>query len=138
MTQLTPGIYGTEFKSVRGPFGLRCGQMRSNSLVHNAGWYNRNGEKIGWGDLTNENILEIIDGLEDGELFIVLGEMDSFWKFVEQHGTIGSMCQRSEKEAQPGIEYIAEKARIVVSPGKAQFAGNDISPEEVLALMKNE
>jgi len=33
-------------------FGICNGQMRSCDFVHNGGWYNKSGEKIGWGDLS--------------------------------------------------------------------------------------
>jgi len=32
--------------------GLREGVIRCREEVHNGGWYNTLGEKLGWGDLT--------------------------------------------------------------------------------------
>lgn len=37
-------------------FGLKVGAVRGKDLVHNGGWYNGVGEKIGWGDLAVEDI----------------------------------------------------------------------------------
>ena len=70
-------------------FGLHAGQIRSvnysncrecgidEKLVHNGGWYNREGEKIGWGDLSLGDMENVRRHLEPKGAFIVLSETDS-------------------------------------------------------------
>ena len=116
--RLTKGCFGHQFKSniLRGFEFLRCGQMRrKETFGHNAGWYNKLGEKIGWGDLNKEDVVQLTKTLQDGELFITLGEQDSFWNFVTKIGVIGSMCATKEEEKEPGPYYVAEKARFVIT-----------------------
>jgi hypothetical protein len=94
--------------------GCKTGQMRQNEKVHNGGWYNATGEKIGWGDLNQDDIDRIAHRLpKDGVLFI-LGEQDSFWKFVTHNpGPIGDCCVTNAQEKNPGIEYVLERAFLV-------------------------
>ena len=115
--KLEKGMYGSEFRSKKGPFGLACGQMRGHDFCHNAGWYNKAGEKLGWGDLSLDDIRTICREIDPGELFVILSEHDSFWKFTTSIGTIGSMCSvRPDAEA-PGVDYIAEHARYIIANG---------------------
>lgn len=101
---LEPGIYGTEFNPKKGPFGLRCGQMKCGyKMYHNASWYNKLGQKIGWGDLSEDNLLEIKIKIPSDELFIILGEHDSYWNLTPE-----------EKIKLP-IKYILKKYRCVIS-----------------------
>lgn len=117
MTVLTKGMYGNEFKPVKGRFGLHCGQTRRSEWFHNAGWYNIEGEKIGWGDLAELDLKIISDGLETGEVFIILREVASFWKFVKQYGCVGSLCGVSPDMESPGLDYCIENAACVIKPG---------------------
>lgn len=115
---LIKGMFGTEFNPSRINFaGLCCGQMRGGStkIGHNSGWYNKAGEKLGFGDLNAEDVRKIQDNLEPGQFFVVLSEHDSFWNFVRAYGPIGAMCVRDEKEEAPGQEYIAERFMYAVS-----------------------
>ena len=84
MAQLIKGMYGHEFKPTCNLFGLYCGQMRGGDakMTHNSGWYNKSGEKLGFGDLSVKDFKKISKELEKDELFIILGESDSFWNFV--------------------------------------------------------
>ena len=76
--RLTKGMFGHEFAPAQGAlFGFRAGQMRSNDYVHNGGWYNKAGEKLGWGDLSEEDMVRLMQELEDGEFFIILPESAS-------------------------------------------------------------
>jgi hypothetical protein len=111
--QLTKGMYGTEFNQTSGLFGLRCGQMR-NIGTHNSGWYNRAGEKIGFGDLTVGDFERIASELEDNDMFIVLKEDDSFWNFVTKPGLVGSMASTSPDVQAPGVDYVAEHAQYAI------------------------
>lgn len=114
MAQLTKGMYGHEFKSQSNLFGLRCGQMRSGEMVHNGGWYNKVGEKLGWGDLSGDDFKKIYAELEDDEMFIILHESDSFWNFVTKPGLIGSMAQVKPDVNAPGVEYVADRCAYVI------------------------
>ncbi len=112
--QLTKGMYGNEFGSKSNLFGLRCGQCRYDSLVHNGGWYNKTGERLGWGDLSLEDFLRVYGEVADDELFVVLGEVGSFWNFVKHPGTIGALARTKPGIEEPGRDYIAEHARFII------------------------
>jgi hypothetical protein len=114
--QLTKGMYGHQFQPKGNLFGLYCGQCRSDDFVHNGGWYNRAGEKLGWGDLSPQDFQRISDKLDDGELFIVLYESDSFWNFVTHNpGIIGSMCATKPTVGAPGVDYVAKKCCYIIA-----------------------
>jgi hypothetical protein len=103
MSQLTKGMYGTEFCQKGDIFGLHCGQMRSrDKITHNSGWYNRAGEKLGWGDLDAKDFERIARELEYGEYFIVLSEQDSYWKVDK------------EMVEAPGTDYVVEHAMYII------------------------
>ena len=116
--KLTQGMFGHEFSSVKTPFNIVCGQMRGGSgkITHNSGWYNTDGEKLGWGDLSDSDFKNIRAQLEPGQKFVVLSERDSFWNFVKVPGMIGSMCGVDPAEAHPGREYLLEHAKFVITP----------------------
>lgn len=100
-------------------FGLRQNQMRMDDFVHNGGWYNSQGEKIGWGDLSPNDIVRLSQELEDGEDFYVLGEQDSYWNFVKWAKTNGEVSASISPDAtNPGIKYVNEKARYLIQRGK--------------------
>jgi hypothetical protein len=116
--ELTKGMFGEQFKPQSPAFGIRCGQMRGNDFVHNGGWYNRQGEKLGWGDLSHDDLRNLRDQLDEGQLFIILGESDSFWNFVTEIGVIGSMCAVKPDINAPGPAYVAEHARFIIAHGR--------------------
>lgn len=91
-------------------FGLRVGQIRGRDMVHNAGWYDRTGKKLGWGDLSPDDFRRISLDLGEGELFIVLSESDSFWNFVTRKPTLAT----KPEEKAPGIDYVAEKCAYIL------------------------
>ncbi|MDP1689645.1 MAG: hypothetical protein Q8L52_00330 [bacterium] len=117
--RLTKGVYGHQFNRANNLFGIRCGQIRSHEFVHNGGWYNQQGEKLGWGDLTAADLQRISRELQDGELFVILPESASFWKFVEKEsaGPIGSMCATTSDEQAPGIDYVAAECSYIIARG---------------------
>jgi hypothetical protein len=144
--KMTQGMFGTEFgfaeqfKEAIELFGLRTGQMGRGDVGHNAGWYNKEGEKLGFGDLDKSNIPKIQKALEPGQWFITLGEQDSFWRFVTSYGPIGSMCARSEDEKNPGQKYVAEHYIYAFTKDKVycNYARGDIGeflPREELFRM---
>lgn len=128
MNRLSKGCFGHQFQTTTFPGFefLRCGQIRQKEhFGHNAGWYNKNGEKIGWGDLDVNDVQHLMKTLHDGELFITLGEHDSFWNFVTSFGMIGSMCSTDQKEQEPGIDYVAEKSRYIIAPNEMFINGDE-------------
>jgi hypothetical protein len=158
MNRLTKGCFGHQFQKITVPGFefLTCGQIRTHeNFGHNAGWYNKNGEKIGWGDLSKKDVQNIQKALQDGELFITVSEHDSFWNFVREFGSIGSMCRTTIDEQAPGIDYVSEKSRFIIAhnelfanavefwikPGEKkevdgiQFTGLEIN--EIKKLMQN-
>jgi hypothetical protein len=60
-------------------FKIREGQLRSNQHVHNGSWYDRDGLKLGWGDLSKEDIFRIAATIPTDDVFYVVGEHDSYW-----------------------------------------------------------
>lgn len=96
-------------------FGLHDSQISDPDLVHNGGWYNMFGQKLGWGDLSPAQIFRISQEIDGDELFIVLGEHDSFWNFVMQPGLTGedALVDRSA-ELRPGIEYVWKKCLLMI------------------------
>jgi hypothetical protein len=75
-------------------FELRQGQMRHKGVFfHNSGWYDKNGKKIGWGDLDGNDLNKIKNNISLNEVFIILRERDSFWNFVENQELL-VLCQK--------------------------------------------
>lgn len=92
------------------------GQMRMKNLIHNGGWYNQDGEKLGWGDLAATDLNRIATLLTPGEVFITLGEHDSHWAFqaVSREGPLRKLGLRDEQT--PGQMYVLARARWAVFP----------------------
>lgn len=112
---LIKGMFGTEFSPTSTPFSLCTGQMRATQITHNSGWYNAAGEKLGWGDLGVRDFRSIQANLEDREVFIILGEQDSFWNFVTDFGTLGSLCETKPTVEAPGKEYVERHMTYVIT-----------------------
>jgi len=109
--KLTQGMFGREI----GPkpitdFNLGSGQLRggSSKVTHNSGWYNTSGEKIGWGDLSSNDFRRIVAELESDQVFIVMGEQDSFWNFVTKVGVVGATATVQPTAECPGTEYVLQ------------------------------
>ncbi len=117
--RLTQGVYGNEFnQSGALIFGLHCGQIRGNDIVHNGGWYNSRGEKLGWGDLSAEDLVRIATELADHEVFVILPERASFWNFVQHNpGPLGSNAVTDVTEQAPGVDYIAQECLYLIKQG---------------------
>lgn len=107
MTLLTKGLYShSQHKSPSDLFGLVEGQMRRHhKMTHNSGWYNRAGEKLGWGDLSSDDMARIASEIPVDEFFIALSESKSYW----DHRT------NNIPEDSPGVAYIAEHAMYVIT-----------------------
>lgn len=113
--QLTPGLFGTEFNPKSELFGLMCGQMRGMKIIHNAGWYNRKGYKLGWGDLANYDFRRIAEEIQENEHFVILDEEHSFWEFVHAPQVIGSMAEVVPWIDKPGSQYVLKHARFIIA-----------------------
>ena len=120
LAALTPGMFGTYGKPLSPRFGMYSGQMRGGGgfIIHNAGWYNVAGEKLGFGDLGVMDFKTLRRRLRPKELFIALNEHDSFTCFITGHGLVGSSCTVSPAEAAPGSDYVAEHCRFIVRAGE--------------------
>ena len=107
--QLRPGVFGYRIGSEKNLFGLSYGQIHfsEESIYKNAGWYNKSCKRIGCGDLSADDFRRISDELEDGEMFIVLGEVRSL-----------SAMKAQLVENNPGVDYVAEHATYVIIPGQ--------------------
>lgn len=112
---LNKGVYGTEFRPVTGRFGLSCGQLRGSRVIHNGGWYNIYGEKIGWGDLSHRDLENISHGLTESEVFVILAEHSSYWAFVSSNK---EMNRVDPKEESPGLDYILNHFVYLIIKGK--------------------
>lgn len=114
MSKLTKGMYGmgTEFRSMSNLFGLRCGQKRRGMglMIQSSVWYNKAGEKLGFGDLSVKDFQRISKELEDGEIFIVIDGRNSLK---------GSL----------GIDYMAEYAQYIITRNQ-MYCFDSWSPEE--------
>lgn len=99
-------------------FGLREAQMRvsSEKCAHNAGWYNAAGERLGWGDLSFADLAAIAAGLEEGDVFIVLPEVQAHFAFVfpRRFRWVG---RRRTADA-PGPAYVRRHAQYAVVKGR--------------------
>lgn len=117
MSQLTKGMYGSEFSpELNQPFGLRCGQMRPmKGLIGNAGWYNRAGEKLGFGDIGSRDLQTIANELAPNEVFAIVPEQDSYWAFV--YPKKGFDLQ----EEAPGPDYVAQHAVYIVMQNEVLY-----------------
>lgn len=120
MAQLRKGMYPNK-KYKLGPFGLYCGQMRGRKkkITHNSGWYNKAGAKLGWGDLSGVDFQRISRELKSGQLFIVLSEVSSYWRFVTFRGSVKRRTKVvSQKEKAPGVNYVVKNASYVIGQNK--------------------
>lgn len=115
-------LSSADFEKKPSMFGLRIGRITiANNAAHNGGWYNREGKKIGWGDLDWKDLERVARELPVGESFIVLGERESYWNFVTHLSPIGAANTTDRSETAPGIAYIKDNARIVVRGGKIYY-----------------
>lgn len=127
--QLPIGVYGNESIGIAGPFGLRYEQMRDTQVVvRNAGWFNKRGERLGFGDLSRGDLVGISEGLNQNELFVVLNDDDSYRSF-----TRGEVPW--DKFQIPGIEYIVDHFEVMVQKGLVLIPeGHQINENEGLNI----
>ena len=116
--RLTKGMYNYNSKPVSHLFGLCDGQNhnRANSIMRNAGWYNKQGEKLNnSGDLSKADFLRIFKELRSDELFITLFEMDATLKFIMRKGVIDRVSGKKLKKEAPGVDYVAENCYYIIA-----------------------
>lgn len=94
-------------------FGLSNNQMRHNSIINNAGWFNFEGQKLGSGDLALADMENIAKTIDPSDIFIVIAEIDAMW----------DMPSTFDHSA-PGKDYVIQKAVWVI--GKDKSAGSAI------------
>lgn len=111
--RLCKDLYGSDLTKSSNLFGLFYGQMRHQDFVHNGGWFNQAGERMGWGDLSPTDFRNIQNGLQENELFIVLGESATFLDFV----TKPEILEGNEEDA-PGTHYVAQKCAYIITHEK--------------------
>lgn len=83
--------------------GIQYAQTRVNAVLNNAGWFSHDGDKLGVGDLSMQDLLEISRNLPIGEVFFVLSE-----------GTLLSLPSNLDRLS-PGIEYVVANASWTVT-----------------------
>jgi len=120
MTRLVKGVFDEPVARAELPlFGLRSSHMACSEIVHNGGWYNLAGEKLGWGDLAARDFIRLMAELQGDEAFLVIGEQASFWYFSEfeakRQGTVGL------DPTVPGLDYVLKHLRWAVLPNVAYF-----------------
>jgi hypothetical protein len=85
--------------------GVHTSQMREDGKIgHNLSWYNKAGEKIGWGDIA----------IHDIEAFQMLMDPDDLLIFVSEYESHWDLPKHLHPDA-PGIEFVGEKATKLIS-----------------------
>jgi hypothetical protein len=96
--------------------GIYEGNCVTKDTVHNGGWYDIRGVKVGWGDLSPKNIEALRTAIGADDVLFVLSEQDSYWKFVTDikgPAYLGYVTT-DDGEKHPGIDYVMQHARLVV------------------------
>ncbi len=121
------------FETERGRFGLHRGQAAVyGQVIEDAGWYNKFGTKIGFGDLSSFDIARISCELGEDEAFVAMEKRDSRDAFVTSplhESTLGELeeyfgIERAgddDAEIYPGLDYVALKSRVVIVNKRVYF-----------------
>ena len=126
MNRLLKGMYYGPTSAQDGLFGLRCDQTPPEPLLHNAGWYNANGERLGWGSLTAIDLRKIASALTQREAFVVLTEIDTFWENAPWNDSYRDILEPTEGLVDaPGPAYIARKCCFVVIKDRVMLVNRD-------------
>jgi uncharacterized membrane protein len=110
-------------KSLENELGFNSGQRRSASelVIKNAILYNQDGDRVGNGDLNATDIGAIVKLLDEGQVCIILHEIDAVINIglqsMDIQGATGSMDY-------PGIAYIINYACMVIAKGHAHIVIN--------------
>ena len=126
MSRLVKGLF-VGHSNIVGLFGLLLSNLRHHEVIHNGGWYNAAGEKLGWGDLNRGDLRRIVEELQDDEVFVVLYEDDSTG--VADH--IEKLAKRGVKTTMtrdvPGVDYVASKCTLILTKGNAYFVKRSVT-----------
>lgn len=99
MALLKKCVYGYENDSKKTPFNLLNNQVRVDSMIDNAGWFNAAGERLGGGDLSIKDMGKISRYIPSSEMFFVLSEVNSSWDMPKELD-----------RAAPGFDYVVRNA----------------------------
>lgn len=92
-----------------GQLSLREGQLRTiTQVAHNAGWADRFGQPIGWGDLNPADLHRVASALPPGEAFVAVSEWTPLpCSKVHEHAvwvvTDGNIYRRSPSGHRRGV-----------------------------------
>ena len=95
-------------------FDIHQGQMRRNPAILDGYWFNHRGERLGWGDLTPDDMYQISRHLDQGEVFLVLSENEGFIEIPQ-----GADVTRLSPD------YVASKALFVITRGEVYYVTRD-------------
>lgn len=119
---------------------LSVGQVRGSMtddhrVAKNARWYDKAGQLVGFGDLARSDLERLSGLLEADELFIVLDEYDALGLWLP------SSPRTEEEIAEPGLDYLARFARVIVSHGNLHAVVDDADqgyPEGFTPILRKE
>jgi len=115
MSKFTRGICTSRSWTEDKLFGLRHGQMRKKRIVHDGGWFDEFGKRLGCGDLSAEDFEMVRRELKGNEMFVVLIEGDSFWNFrLRRKPALWKSSTEVDEEA-PGVDYVAKKCLFIIA-----------------------
>jgi hypothetical protein len=105
-------------------FGICRGQMRVSNLragkwklMHNAVWYNKLGETVGLGDLTDDDFRNIAGGISSEDIFLTLRESDTYPPTILKRLGYDDITGINEADYSPGLEYILDYTPFIVMNG---------------------
>lgn len=106
---------------------LNVGQIRGDDFCHNAGWYDSESNKLGWGDLSCADLDYIAQsiGPESKDMFVAMPETASFWDFVGKVGIAAALCDVSDDINRPGLEYLSQHANLAITKELIHFLLSD-------------
>ena len=95
---------------------IGSGNCVVHDTVHNGGWYDLRGVKLGWGDLDPSNIEELRTRVGADDALLVLHESASYWKFVTDIKGPASLgyVTTDDGEKHPGIDYVMKHVFMVI------------------------
>jgi hypothetical protein len=116
--KLSTGMFGTKENPNRNnEFHIYTGQVRGGDakLAHRAGWYNFSGDRLGHGDLSVDDFLNIQNALEYNAALLVLPETASFPEFTKVN--IQS----------PGKKYVLNSMVYAITPSYILLVNNRVT-----------
>ncbi len=103
--QLTKGLYmGSKPSDLFGLIPVKA--QEKERILFNCSWFNKNGEKLGHGDLTKRNFIDIQKGIKNTDIFVICGEGSSEFKGIQP--------KEGEKISDLALKYISENAVYII------------------------